>query len=152
MKAVTWSRESNGLFDYESPYVTKKILKSQSSAKIVRIKNDVYLVDKVLNEKSFSEKSKTLAYLMHSDGHFKVTRSESGVNPNCHNHPDNLWLVTRSAKDDDDHLGYELKTGDIIKLGRVKFRIKEMLAGENIESNKGAFDYEDIKKEVSKLE
>ena len=68
MKAVTWSRESNGLFDYESPYVTKKILKSQSSAKIVRIKNDVYLVDKVLNEKSFSEKSKTLAYLMHSDG------------------------------------------------------------------------------------
>ena len=38
-----------------------------------------------------------------------------------------------------------MKTGDIIKLGRVKFRIRDMLAGENIDSNKGAFDYEDVR-------
>jgi hypothetical protein len=70
MKATTWSRESHGLFDYESQYVSKKNLKAYSSAKIIRIKNDIHLVTDCVNEKSLSENSKTLAYLKHQDGKY----------------------------------------------------------------------------------
>jgi hypothetical protein len=37
MKALTWTRESHGLFDYESSSIKKKDLKFDASTQIVRI-------------------------------------------------------------------------------------------------------------------
>lgn len=36
------------------------------------------------------------------------------------------WLVVRSLKNGKHEGGYKLSAGDILKLGRVKFRIKEI--------------------------
>lgn len=44
MRCVTWSRDSHGLFDYESRYISKKNLKSCSGGRIIRINNDVEFV------------------------------------------------------------------------------------------------------------
>ena len=68
VEAVTWSRESHGLFDYESRHISKRCLKAASSAKIIRIKNDIRLVTDVYNERNVCENSKTLALLKHRDG------------------------------------------------------------------------------------
>lgn len=44
MRCVTWSRDSHGLFDYESRYINKKNIKTLQPGKIVRIENDVEFV------------------------------------------------------------------------------------------------------------
>ena len=44
MRCVTWSRDSHGLFDYESRYINKKNIKTQKGGKIVRLNNDVEFI------------------------------------------------------------------------------------------------------------
>jgi len=36
MKGITWSRDSHGLFDYESRHLTKKTMKTNGPSQIVR--------------------------------------------------------------------------------------------------------------------
>jgi len=43
MKGITWSRDSHGLFDYESRHLTKKTMKTSGAAQIVRKNNDLDL-------------------------------------------------------------------------------------------------------------
>lgn len=44
MKGITWSRDSHGLFDYESRHLTKKTLKSSYAAMIMRSGNELSLL------------------------------------------------------------------------------------------------------------
>jgi hypothetical protein len=44
MRCVTWSRDSHGLFDYESRFINKKNIKTLQPGKFVRIENDVEFV------------------------------------------------------------------------------------------------------------
>lgn len=44
IRCVTWTKDSHGLFDYESRHITKKNIKSTKGGRIVRISNDVELV------------------------------------------------------------------------------------------------------------
>ena len=44
MKGITWSRDSHGLFDYESRHLTKRTLKADKSNMIMRIGNELSLV------------------------------------------------------------------------------------------------------------
>ena len=43
MKGITWSRDSHGLFDYESRHLTKKTLKASYESLIMRSGNDLML-------------------------------------------------------------------------------------------------------------
>ena len=44
MRCVTWSRDSHGLFDYESRFISKKNIKTVTEGRIVRLNNDVELI------------------------------------------------------------------------------------------------------------
>ena len=44
MRCVTWSRDSHGLFDYESRFISKKNIKTVQDGRIVRLNNDVELI------------------------------------------------------------------------------------------------------------
>ena len=44
MKGITWSRDSHGLFDYESRHLTKKTLKAEKPVVIARAVNDLSLL------------------------------------------------------------------------------------------------------------
>lgn len=54
MKGITWSRDSHGLFDYESRHLTKKTLKSSYESYILRSGNDLSL-NRYNNTRSFQE-------------------------------------------------------------------------------------------------
>ena len=41
MKGITWSRDSHGLFDYESRHLTKKTLRTDESVMIMRTSNEL---------------------------------------------------------------------------------------------------------------
>lgn len=41
MKGITWSRDSHGLFDYESRHLTKIALKTCEPSSLTRVNNDI---------------------------------------------------------------------------------------------------------------
>jgi hypothetical protein len=45
MKGITWSRDSHGLFDYESRHLTKRTMKTTKASQIVRNTNELDLGD-----------------------------------------------------------------------------------------------------------
>lgn len=112
MKAQTWDRESHGLYDYESRRVQKLEKKSEAEGYMVRDKEEVTFRDS-LSELS-QEDSTVLFNLVRNNEKFYVRP----INDNQPN--DRLWLVIRSLKD-----GYKIKRHDILKLGRMKFKVKE---------------------------
>ena len=44
MKGITWSRDSHGLFDYESRHLTKRTMKTTQATQIVRRTNELDLL------------------------------------------------------------------------------------------------------------
>ena len=53
MKGITWSRDSHGLFDYESRYLTKRTMKTTQGTQIIRKVNELELMpinNKVVEE------------------------------------------------------------------------------------------------------
>ena len=44
MRCVTWSKDSHGLFDYESRHISKKNIKAVDAGKVVRIDNEIEFV------------------------------------------------------------------------------------------------------------
>ena len=45
MKGITWSRDSHGLFDYESRHLTKKTMKTNAQVQIFRKQNDLSMLN-----------------------------------------------------------------------------------------------------------
>lgn len=128
MKAQTWDRESHGLYDYESRRVTKFERKVDTEGSMIRDKEDVRFWE---NHHPFDSEDETLLFkLINQDEKFYVRP----INENPAN--DRLWLVIRSLK-----VGYEIKKHDILKLGRMKFKVKEFrtesdyFEGEHVETS-----------------
>ena len=44
MKGITWSRDSHGLFDYESKHLTKKTMRTTEPVCIVRRGNELSMI------------------------------------------------------------------------------------------------------------
>jgi hypothetical protein len=69
MRCVTWSRDSHGLFDYESRYISKKNIKSTTSGRIIRLNNDVEFIDMDLRPENIDETAKPLITVtQHANG------------------------------------------------------------------------------------
>ena len=120
MRAVTWGRDSHGLFDYESRHITKKNLRTQTSGKLVRFSNDIEFLEPSFAVDLANADNRHLINLISEQGQYFI----EGVSE-TNQQPDKLWLVVRSLKQTQ---GYEITGGDVIKLGRVKFKVKEFWA------------------------
>eukprot|EP00742_Colponemidia_sp_Colp-10_P000398 GILJ01000436.1.p1 GENE.GILJ01000436.1~~GILJ01000436.1.p1 ORF type:complete len:419 (-),score=28.51 GILJ01000436.1:210-1466(-) len=124
LKAMTWARDSHGLFDYESRHVAKQNLRTSQSGRIVRSGNDLQVVSDFAPDPADS--SRTLARLSYKDGNFYVGQGDRQNATGQGSAPEKLWLVVRSLRATNGVKGYGLQEGDIIKLGRVKLRVKEI--------------------------
>jgi hypothetical protein len=60
LRGVTWIRDSHGLFDYESKSISKKSCKTAAPSKIVRIENDIEIVQLGKNVQELGETAQTL--------------------------------------------------------------------------------------------
>lgn len=60
MRCVTWSRDSHGLFDYESRYITKRNIKTYTGGKIIRTDNNVEFISKSSSATEFGPNAKPL--------------------------------------------------------------------------------------------
>lgn len=120
---MTWSRDSHGLYDYESRNVHKKNIQAVNSVWIMRTGVDIQLVSEFTDLSRMSGYA-PLCHILQEKNEFVLAPFE--------NEP--LWLVVRSMKSQYG-LGCILNEGDIIKLGRVSFKITSLKALEENESN-----------------
>ena len=66
LRAVTWQRDSHGLFDYESKSISKKSLKTTSQGKIIRYQNEIDLISMSKNERQVSKEAQVLLQIKHT--------------------------------------------------------------------------------------
>ena len=78
MKALTWTRESHGLFDYESSNVRKRELKADSSFDLMRIGDNVEL--KNLDQQDNSDAQADMGEIEHSLL-FSIVAENNGSKP-----------------------------------------------------------------------
>ncbi len=85
-----------------------------NEGEIVRTRDSVIFNENIVNSAKTEEDETCLFRLSKREGSYTVVPQNENI-PN-----DRLWVVIRSLKE-----GYIIKKHDIIKLGRMKFRVKE---------------------------
>lgn len=68
MKCMTWSRDTHGLFDYESNFITKWTISSSSGGKIIRIDNDVEFINSSKKASEFGANARPLIQITEHEG------------------------------------------------------------------------------------
>ncbi|CDW76485.1 zinc finger c3hc4 fha domain-containing protein [Stylonychia lemnae] len=124
LRGVTWIRDSHGLFDYESKSITKKSCKTIVESKIVRLENEIELVPQNRNVSELGANAQDLLQIRKEQTGYYLDHAEK-ADMLEEDSVDRLWLVVRSLKSPEGKEDYLIKKFDVIKLGRVKFRIKD---------------------------
>jgi len=90
----------------------------ENSCRFVRMKDEVKTVP--LNEQVDEDPEKKVLFslIKENEGYYIDTEKNGNA--------DKLWLVVRAMKNEVQKLSYELKKGDIVKLGRIQFRVKDI--------------------------
>lgn len=68
MRCVTWSRDSHGLFDYESRYIAKRNIKTYTGGKIIRVNNDVEFISRHSSASEFGPEARPLIIVSEKNG------------------------------------------------------------------------------------
>ncbi len=147
MKGITWSRDSHGLFDYESRHLTKKTMKTEQEILIMRHGNELSnsafsrLVpfEEQVNQLTQEADDKALLKIVnHNDTTFYLESASCNLKNEedmrqpgqpaigLSNLNENMYLVVRSLKHNNEKIDYEIQETDILKIGRVKFAVKKI--------------------------
>jgi hypothetical protein len=109
----TWARDSHDLFDFEAHHLHTKAFTVDKSVTFVRNGTDV-----VASADNSSVVSEPLLRLVQKDGSFWVDKASSSSSSK------KLWQVVRDLAD----RCHTLAENDVMKLGRFKFRVRQMVS------------------------
>lgn len=141
-RAVSWLRDSHGLFDYESRNIVKMSLKTQSQGQIIRNEDQIDFAkpDHVINQIEHPN-GRSLCQLKKDDEGYFLDHA-IGTEKQEEESVDRLWLVARSLKNETGKYDYKIEKFDAIKLGRVRFRVKDFRCNLMQMSQKELYDQE----------
>ncbi|CAK0896035.1 unnamed protein product, partial [Prorocentrum cordatum] len=114
----TWARDSHDLFDFEATDLHRKTFTALRQSIFVRSGTDVQMMSDPLLQ--LAPSCDPLLRLAQRDGAFWVDRANHSGNKK-------LWLVVRDMPGSVHHLN----EGDVIKLGRFKFRVRQLVGAGN---------------------
>jgi len=132
IKTVTWSKDSHGLFDYESKSVNFTKNKVETSSKIFKEGNEILIKTNKETEASqpLTSEGKPMQYLFSvvnedpKKGEKYSLKVDDQTTEETKNK--NLFLIVRSLKHEDGtQKGYGLQLGDILRVGRIEYRVIE---------------------------
>jgi len=109
----TWARDSHDLFDFEAHHLFTRTFNVQKSMVCIRNGTDVQMLDAAI-----PLGSEPLLRLVQRDGAFWVDKASPSSSSR------KLWLVVRDIPSS----GHKLTEGDVIKLGRFKFRVRQLVS------------------------
>lgn len=135
IKALTWIRDSHGLFDYETFQLVKNSLSVSSECTLVRRGMEVGIL-----AASAADVDATVGAIQFRDSNFRPTVDKYYIQSTSQlavrdNPLDQLWLVAKGAMAQRVALQERnaqkviLKRGDVIKLGRVVLRVRSLKFG-----------------------
>mmetsp|Transcript_55756 Transcript_55756/g.103130 ORF Transcript_55756/g.103130 Transcript_55756/m.103130 type:complete len:396 (-) Transcript_55756:270-1457(-) len=110
----TWARDSHDLFDFEASQLHTVTFTVQRSMKCIRSDTEVQMIHDHLVPPAGAD---PLLRLLCRDGSFWVDKASPSTSSR------KLWLVVRDLGPD----GHKLCEGDVMKLGRFKFRVKQLV-------------------------
>jgi pSer/pThr/pTyr-binding forkhead associated (FHA) protein len=124
----TWAKDSHGLFDYESPHLFTSSFKISGSAQFFRKDNDIFMLDTSSNSSTHPTHPPGFLFEINTESNQEsVTPDRYFISSkNSPSTSKTVDLVVRAIKKNGLPAGYELKVGDIIKIGRVKFLVREV--------------------------
>eukprot|EP00429_Kryptoperidinium_foliaceum_P053078 CAMPEP_0176076332 /NCGR_PEP_ID=MMETSP0120_2-20121206/38158_1 /TAXON_ID=160619 /ORGANISM="Kryptoperidinium foliaceum, Strain CCMP 1326" /LENGTH=445 /DNA_ID=CAMNT_0017410049 /DNA_START=95 /DNA_END=1432 /DNA_ORIENTATION=+ len=117
--STTWGRDSHDLFDFEAKHVHSRSFDVRSSTTFVRTEDDV---DVRADGAGLPQGADSLIRVVERGGSYwvsKATAASAGARK--------LWVVVRDVATK----GYRLTKDDIIKLGRFKFRVRQLVTSED---------------------
>lgn len=127
VKRVTWSKDSHGLFDYESKSVNFVKDKIACSSKFYLEGTDIKFLQTPERASGVEEEDSNFLFSVSQDKEeddrffLRAPRIDSYDS----NKP-NLFLIVRSLKNEEGvQRGYTLELGDILRLGRIEFKVIE---------------------------
>jgi hypothetical protein len=138
IKAVTWNKDSHGLFDYENSYYDMKKFQLTKSVRLYRNKNEILSQEKsALDEEIEPESEYLLSLTKDPNQPDKYHVDVPGDFPAANRISRPIYLIIRSlkCKDGRSQRGYTLQPGDIMKLGRIDYRILEIANKEQVLTN-----------------
>lgn len=143
LKAVTWSKDSHGLFDYESKQLEIKKFRVLSPSYIYRDKEDIKIVQKssILAEEgqklphllSISSTEATGFSIDPRDLPSQAVESNNAMTADGNKNRDQAYLIVRSIKNKEGiQKGFSLEPGHVVKLGRMELRVTEARRGDSV--------------------
>lgn len=128
----TWARDSHDLFDFESHQTESKTFTVRRSALCVRNGTEV---DMAAEDGDAPLGKDPLIRVVERSGTFWVDKAVCASPSAC---PKKLWMVVRDVSP----RGHKLSESDVIKLGRFKFRVRQLVTAEHgdVQPNLGLDD------------
>ena len=119
MRCVTWEKDTHGLFDYESAHIVKKQILHKEPGRLVLIKDDIEIAQANMPLSHISPLARPLLSLeMQANGKYAV-RNDS--------QDQQMFIVVRNSHHNDIFCSEQLlHKGDTIKMGRLKFLVKDL--------------------------
>ena len=133
----TWIKDSNELFDYESTEIIKQELNINSSCTFHRNKNQIEYIERDLNETlNPIQQGESLFYINKQYNDFIFSShsfiSTSNINLNEKSNFDKTWISLKNYQNTNKKFkGYSISQGDIIKLGRIILKVREIKIDKN---------------------
>lgn len=125
MRSSTWSKDSHGLFDYESNNIVNGEFKIMNSSRIIRKELVVEI------KETREDLDQTLGPIYKSLANIGILKDKHWVyDPYADfmdDHHDPILLLLRNYVDENGQPGIKLCQGDIVKMGRCRYLVKEIV-------------------------
>ena len=125
----TWLRNSYDLIDYESSILVKPSLNLRKSEYVYREYNDIYSKSELISSDEDIEKlMKIDVYQNNINSFFEFERNKYGKDETDNIvTPNSSWFLLRPSMIDDRMNKYKLSQGEIVKIGRITMRIRDII-------------------------
>ncbi|KAF7458818.1 putative zinc finger protein [Cryptosporidium felis] len=123
IETTTWSRDSHELFDYEAQHINNKRFLVSKSSKIFRQNTECSIVGD--EEELPAQGDYLLSIKTTPDGKFVAFPADRSLGA-CSDRqltPKKVWLIVRDLPGK----SYALQQNDMVKLGRFKLRVKQLV-------------------------
>ena len=127
----TWIKDSYELIDFYSKELNEQSLEIKSSGYIVREQNEIDFSETEL------ENSEKILEVQKKQGGYELNLNEYDIDKEYNiTTPNSTWFLLRKEFMDDRTNEYNIKEGDILKIGRILIRIKTIKFSKNNKNNK----------------
>lgn len=145
IKSKTWTRDSHGLFDYESSTVKENILIIKNPLKIVRKKHEIR--EKKIDDILESDEQ-IICNVNYDKKYVLSTNLDKNMQPsidNINELQNKIWYIIKPDTSNsnnqnqnpnilNENESFELKLNDVMKLGRIKYVITDLCLNEQLHS------------------